>query len=70
VSGAGGAGGTGGAEVAGGTGGAGGSSGAGGAGDAGNTGKLVSNHVMQGNLNALAEVAHMSNLSGRMTTCL
>ena len=51
------------------TGGAGGASGAVGAADVGGSGNLVSHHVLQGNLNALAKVAHLFNLLWRTATC-
>jgi len=69
VGGAGGSGGPGGAGGAGGTGGARGASGAGRAGGAGGTGKLVSHHVFQGSLNALAKVTRLFNLLWRTATC-
>jgi len=69
VDGARGAGGTGGSGAAGGKGGAARASGARGAGYAGGAGKLVSHHVLQENLNALAKVAHLFNLLWRTATC-
>jgi len=58
-----------GARVVGGASGVGHVGGAGEAGDAGGSGKLVSHHVLQGNPNALAKVAHLFNLLWRTATC-